>query len=139
MAGIRDREARMKWKYLAGWLPMVAIAIMNGGVRDAFLLEPLGELRAHQVSTVTGITLFGVYIAWLMRRWRPSTLRETATIGITWLVLTVLFEFGMGRFLQNKDWPVLLADYNIFAGRLWPLVLVWVAIAPTLLRPRRPA
>lgn len=129
----------MKWKYLAGWLPMVAIAIMNGGVRETFLLEPLGELRAHQVSTVTGITLFGVYIAWLMRRWRPSTLRETATIGITWLVLTVLFEFGMGRFLQNKDWPVLLADYNIFAGRLWPLVLVWVAIAPTVLRPRRPA
>jgi hypothetical protein len=26
----------------------------------------------------------------------------------------------------------LLADYNLLAGRLWPLVLVWVAIAPAL-------
>lgn len=43
----------------------------------------------------------------------------------------------MGRFLLHREWSMLLADYNLFAGRLWPLVLVWVTIAPTLLRPRQ--
>lgn len=118
---------------------MVAIAIGNGSIRQAFLLEPFGELRAHQLSTATGIALFGLYIAWLMRRWHPVTRQEAISIGLTWLVLTVLFEFGMGRFLLHKEWSVLLADYDLLAGRVWPLILVWVAIAPTLLRSRSSA
>ncbi len=79
----RDGDTRMKWKYLAGWLPMVAIAVGNGSIRQAFLLRPIGELRAHQLSTATGIALFGLYIAWLMRRWHPVSRREAITIGLT--------------------------------------------------------
>jgi hypothetical protein len=123
-------------KYFLGWLPMVAIAIANGALRQAVLQQRLGELRAHQVSTASGIVFFGIYIWWLMRRWRPGTTRETMVIGAAWLALTVLFEFGMGRSL-GREWSTLLADYNLMAGRVWPLILIWVAIAPTLLAPRR--
>jgi len=116
---------------------MVAIAIANGVLRQALYLSLLGDHRARQLSTVTLIALFALYIRWLMRRWKPTSRRETSTIGLTWVVLTVLFEFGMGRSL-GRDWATLLADFNLMAGRLWLLLLIWVLIAPTLLAPRSP-
>jgi hypothetical protein len=48
------------------------------------------------------------------------------------LVLTVLFETAMGRFIQHRSWPELVRDYNLFAGRVWVLFLVWLALAPYL-------
>jgi hypothetical protein len=47
-----------------------------------------------------------------------------------WLALTVAFEFLFGRFARGISWNELLSDYNILAGRLWVLVLVWVTLAP---------
>jgi hypothetical protein len=125
----------MQWKYLWGWLPMVAIAVANGTLRQLAFQAPLGELRAHQLSTATGVVLFGFYISWLMRRWRPASRRETITIGLAWLVLTIGFEFGMGL-AAGRSWAVMLHDYNLREGRVWVVVLAWVALAPTVLRPR---
>jgi hypothetical protein len=48
-----------------------------------------------------------------------------------WLVLTVAFEFGFGR-ARGCSWELLLHDYNLFAGRLWLLVLLMVLCAPYL-------
>jgi hypothetical protein len=55
------------WKYLLAWIPMVLIAIANGALRQAWYGKHLGELQAHQVSTVSGVLLFGAYI-WLTFR-----------------------------------------------------------------------
>src|SRR5918997_1781576 len=55
-------------------------------------------------------------------------------VGAFWLVLTVLFEFGFGRGVDGKSWSDLLADYNLAEGRLWPLVLAWLALGPFALR-----
>ena len=48
------------------------------------------------------------------------------------MVLTIVFEIGMARLFQNRDWSYLFRDYNILEGRVWILVLLWVAIAPSL-------
>jgi hypothetical protein len=47
---------------------------------------------------------------------------------------TLLFEFGLGHFIENKPWSVLLADYDITSGRIWLLIPIWVAIGPTVVR-----
>jgi hypothetical protein len=39
----------------------------------------------------------------------------------------------MGRFLMHQSWKQMLQAYNIFAGRLWPLVLLAVAMLPSLM------
>ena len=44
-------------------------------------------------------------------------------VGIAWLAATIVFEFGFGHFVDGKGWGELLHDYNIFAGRLWPVFL----------------
>ncbi len=111
---------------------MVFIAIANGGAREAWLLAPLGEVAAHQASTLSAIGLFGAYIWWVMPRLRPASTAQAAGIGGLWLLMTLAFEFLFGHFVAGQSWAALLANYDLTAGRLWPLIPAWVAIAPPL-------
>jgi len=122
----------VKWKYFTGWLMMLVIAVANGTFRQVVFQGALGELRAHQLSSVIGVILFGFYIRWLIARWKPSSLPETFRIGALWVVLTVIFEFSMGRFIAGREWAVLLHDYNVAEGRVWVFVLLWVLVAPSV-------
>jgi len=110
---------------------MVIIAILNGTLRQIAFQKTLGELHAHQLSTATGLILFGFYIYWYIRRIKPQSYAETVRIGILWLVLTIAFEFSLGRVL-GRDWSVLLHDYNLLEGRIWILIPLWVATAPSI-------
>ena len=109
---------------------MVFIAIANGAIREGWYGKHLSELQAHQISTVTGVLLFGVYIWVLVRLWRPESAGQAIAIGLVWLGMTVAFEFLFGRYVAERPWLDLLHDYNLFAGRVWLVVLVWVTIAP---------
>jgi hypothetical protein len=51
-------------------------------------------------------------------------------IGLIWLGMTVVFEFGFGHFVMGHPWKKLFNDYNILEGRVWALVLIWITIAP---------
>lgn len=42
------------------------------------------------------------------------------------------FEFLFFHYVGGHAWEELLANYNIARGRLWPVVLLWVAVAPWL-------
>jgi len=117
-------------KYLLAWIPMVFIAIVNGVLREAWYGKQLGELRAHQLSTLIGALLFGVYIGAVMRYWKPASAEQALAIGLLWLGLTVAFEFLFGHYVAGHPWPRLRHDYNLLAGRVWSLLLVWVAVAP---------
>ena len=118
------------WTYILAWFPMVIIGIVNGLFREKVLALKFNELKAHQLSTLTGLLLFALYIGIIMRIWRPETVAKAITIGIVWLAMTVVFEFIFGHYVAGHSWQRLLQDYNLAAGRLWILVLIWVAVAP---------
>jgi len=111
---------------------MVFIGVINGVIREFTYGKYLSELRAHQVSTATGILLFSLYIGTLTYFWGFKSLRQALMVGLIWLALTIAFEFLFGHYVVGHSWSRLLSDYNIFAGRLWLLVLVWLVIAPLL-------
>ena len=46
-------------------------------------------------------------------------------------MLTLVSEFSLGYFV-SEAWRDMLSEYNIFAGKLWLLVPLWVAVAPYL-------
>ena len=117
-------------KYTIAWLPMVFIAIINGAIRGLSYGKFLSELRAHQVSSVSAILLFGLYILFLSRRWRLESPTQAIAIGVLWLCLTIAFEFLFGRYIMRHSWDRLTHDYNVLEGRLWMFVLVWITIAP---------
>lgn len=120
------------WKYLLLWIPMVFIAIANGVVREVWYGRHLSELRAHQFSTLTGVLFFGLYIGIVLRFFRPASAVQALTIGLLWLGLTVAFEFVFGHYVAGHAWNRLFQDYNLLAGRVWVLVLLWVTVAPSV-------
>ena len=105
------------------------IAVVNGALREALIKKYTGELRAHQLSTVLLLLFFAFYIGFVLKLFPPTSQAGALFIGLLWLVLTLVFEFGFGRW-RGKSWKVLLADYNLAKGRLWVLIPLWVAVAP---------
>ncbi|RYZ24563.1 MAG: hypothetical protein EOO16_00220 [Chitinophagaceae bacterium] len=117
--------------YLLLWFPMLLIAILNGTLRDLGYRKWLGNLAAHQLSTITLILLFAVYIRFVVHRFPPASGGQALFAGLFWVLLTLAFEFGFGRY-RGHSWGDLLADYNLLRGRLWVLIPIWVGVAPYL-------
>ena len=118
------------WKYVLAWFPMVAIAIANGVVREAWYGNYLSELAAHQISTLIAVILFGFYIWFVARFWRPTSKVQAISVGLLWLAVTIAFEFVFGHYVAGHSCERLLHDYNLLGGRAWLIVLAWVAAAP---------
>lgn len=119
----------MKISYLLYWLPMILLAFANAALRQMVFLKLLGEHHAQQLSTLTLIVLCAVYVAFIFPKLNIISPSQAMYIGIVWMLLTVLFEFGLGRF-SGKTWTELFANYNIMNGQLWPLFLVCLALLP---------
>ncbi|MCA0153153.1 hypothetical protein [Winogradskyella vincentii] len=121
------------WRYIIAWFPMIIIAIANGLFREKVIRNKLNELQAHQISTATMIVLFGIYVWVLFKILNPSSEIQAIKIGLLWLVLTIIFEFTFGHYVAGHSWNRLFQDYNIFQGRVWVLVLIWITIAPYII------
>ena len=109
---------------------MVFIAIANGALRQLTFGKHMPELRAHQISTAIGSILIGLFIYFIIRIWPPSSGKQGISIGLTWLLLTVIFEFSLGRFILHHPWALLFNDYNLASGRVWVLFLAWLTLSP---------
>jgi hypothetical protein len=117
-------------RYVLAWVPMLVIAVANGALREATFAKVMPELRAHQLSTLIGAVLMGLFIWFVVRTWPPGSGPEAILIGLVWLLLTVAFEFFMGLVLAHRPLSQVLHDYNLLAGRVWVLFLIWLALAP---------
>ena len=120
-------------RYTVAWLGLVLIMILNGTIRN-FVYGPLvSELTAHQISSVTGVLLTGLFTWLLSLKWRIQSERQALAIGSIWLVLTIVFEFIFGHYVMGHPWSRLLYDYNLIEGRVWSLVLIFTMIAPYII------
>lgn len=124
--------------YAASWGGMVILSILNGALREKVYDQFMPELSAHQLSTFIGIILFGVYIWILTGVCRIESSKQAFVIGGMWLIMTVAFEFLFGRYVVGNTWNKLFRDYNLLKGRVWPLVLIWIAVAPYVFYRIRP-
>lgn len=114
------------------WGLLMIAAILNGGFRLAVLIPRLGERAGHIVSTVMLSVWIGALTWWRIVWIHPFDPSEAMQVGLLWLAMTLLFEFGFGHYVARKPWAALLADYNVRAGRIWMLVLLTTALAPLL-------
>ena len=112
------------------WLLILACAVLNGLLREAVLVPRLGAPAALVVSGLLLATCIVVVAFVFLPRLGPLTLRQRLGIGLFWLTLTLIFEFGFGRFVQQRSWADLLEAYTFRDGNLWPLVLLVTLLAP---------
>lgn len=118
------------YKHILWWFAFPFVGILNGVLREATYKNFVGDLSAHQISTVTGILFFGVIFYFIFKKWKIESVKHAILIGAIWLGLTILFEFGFGHYIMGNTWENLLRDYNLAKGRVWGLFLLWIAIAP---------
>ncbi|HEY0946152.1 MAG TPA: hypothetical protein VGD81_12825 [Opitutaceae bacterium] len=114
------------------WFLLLVVAIANGALREATFGKRMSELRAHQLSTLIGAAGVGVLIWFVMRAWPPATARQALGVGVMWVGLTVAFECFMVVAMLRRPLADVLRDYNLWAGRVWLLFLLWLALAPWL-------
>ena len=112
------------------WAGLLGLAVANGGIRETFLVPKLGLGMARAVSTVM-LSAMILLAGWALTPWiRPATLQDAWLIGALWVAFTLAFEFLGGHFLFGKPWVELFGDYNLFAGRIWVLVLIVTMMTP---------
>jgi len=116
---------------------MVVLAIANGILREFGFKLFLGELPAHWLSTVTFILLLLGYLLIIGTKWKIQSTRQALQIGLMWLGMTIMFEFGFGHYVMGHPWTTLLHDYNVFEGRLWIVVLIAIVAGPVLVSRRQ--
>ena len=115
------------------WFLFMILAIINAGIRNGVYKPIVGDLRAHQLSTIIFISMI-IIVTYLILRFSNLKLtdKESFIIGTVWLLLTICFEFLAGHYAFGNSWKKLLTDYNILEGRIWSLVLVTTFLAPYL-------
>ena len=118
-------------KYFLCWIPMLLLAIINGAARDLWYKRYVGELSAHQISTVSLIILMGLYIGLIMKKYPAKSGTQAIYVGLLWLTLTLSFEFGFGL-MRGHTLTALLSDYNMMNGHIWILIPFWLTLAPYL-------
>ena len=117
-------------KAALGWLLLLVVMFANGAIRVVILQPHLGEDRARQVASLSGVAVV-LIVSWLFVRRAPEAgSSQLLRVGVAWLASTVAFELVFGHFVSGLSWSALLADYDVMRGRLWSLILVSVSLGP---------
>ena len=107
------------------------VALLNGVVQGSFLRPRVGEHRAHVSSMLVLMIVVLICSSVLVNRLLKHYVnRDLFIIGLVWVTLSVSFEFLIGRFVFDLSWATMVHDYNLFAGRVWFLVLTTEMISP---------
>jgi hypothetical protein len=106
------------------WLGMLLAAFLNGALRELLIVRLVGEQVGHVISVfLLSGAIFGLTYLFI-KALQPLPASMLLGIGLCWLALSLLFEFGFFHYAMHVPWEKLLADYNLFRGRL--LMVVWL-------------
>jgi hypothetical protein len=119
-------------KAAVAWLALFVVMFANGVARVLVLQPSLGEERARQLASLTGLALVLAVSAAFVRLVPGASPSQLWHVGLGWAIATVAFEFTFGRFVSGLTWSALLADYDVRHGRLWSLIPVGLLVGPWL-------
>lgn len=120
---------------LAVWLVLMAAESVQGGLRH-LLGDGEQAFVVRQISVVTGSAIIFA-ITWLCMRWMGiRTAKGALAVGGLWVVLTLAFDFGLGRAI-GASWREILVDYDLLHGGLMPLGLLAMGLTPWAVRKLR--
>ncbi len=113
------------------WMLIMLLETAHGIVRNVFIAAAIGDLRARQWGVLVG-SLLVLLVTLLLWRWmKAHTTRAQLIVGGYWVILTLAFEFSLGR-LTGLTWSRLLEDYNPARGGFMLFGLAVMFFAPWL-------
>ena len=114
------------------WLVIIAAETVHGILRGLLLVPLVGDLPARQIGVFVGslliLTVAYLFIQWIATR----TKRQLLGVGLLWVVLTVMFEIGLGRFVMGLPLERITEDYNPALGGFLGFGLLFMAVSPLL-------
>jgi hypothetical protein len=106
------------------WLMETLVSGFNFFVLINLIYEPLwGPLIAHQIGMSTRIVYIFIFAYFLLRYVGNYTTVDLVHVGLLWLTLEEIFEW-VGSLAIGRSVAEILVGWNIFAGWMWPYVLV---------------
>lgn len=118
------------------WFVLLAIALLNAVIRELTYkpaLEPYIGAWAHQISAIIASLLFFIAIFFFIRHEKVRhSFGVLLSVGLMWVMLTVIFETLFGLFMQNMSIQEILKAYYFWNGELWILVVITMIISPVV-------
>jgi hypothetical protein len=108
------------------------VAITCAIIREKFLVPALEPLAGKALGTLlAAAVILGLIFLYVGKLKDPSRV-SLFKLGVYWTVLTIAFECLFGHYVMGLAWESLGAEYNVFRGKLWPLVLLVTWFGPLL-------
>jgi hypothetical protein len=120
---------------LVVWVILAFITIVFAVFREAVFIPATGlnGTLARALLLPFGIAYtFVIAYIFLGKTKAPYSASDTVKIGLLWLILTIAFEFTFGSLVMGNTLAKLIADYNLFAGRTWPIFLLGLLLSPII-------
>ncbi|MGD9714365.1 MAG: hypothetical protein AB7V46_20225 [Thermomicrobiales bacterium] len=119
---------------LSLWITLLVVAVMNGYVREVYVVPSFGRVAAQVYGVVVLSAVVWLAGAYFARGTRGDGWRAWAGVAaVVWVAMTVGFEFAFGLYVAGKPLQELMHAYYIWEGELWPLVLLSEAVAPWIM------
>ena len=94
-----------------------------------FVYDPKwGPVISDQIGMSTRAGYIFIFAFLLLRYVKNYSTKDLVHVGLMWLGLELLFEWG-GSFVIGRPVSEILIGWNLFAGYIWPLVLVAYAFS----------
>lgn len=116
-------------RFIGIWLVLAMVMSLNGVIREAVLVRVLGRTLSDIVSAALGMTAI-VAVTWRLLRAVHLSPAGAMEVGAVWAAMAAAFDLVVGHYVDGKTWTELLNNYAIWRGRLWPVVLGLVLVAP---------
>lgn len=106
------------------WLMEILVSGFNFFILMNLVYEPRwGTMLAHQIGMSTRVVYISIFAYLLQRYVKKYETKDLVQVGILWLGLTLAFEW-LGSFAIGRSVEEILVGWNIFAGYMWPYVLL---------------
>jgi len=114
------------------WLMEILVSGFNFFVLMNLIYEPRwGLLAVHQIgmsSRIVYISIFAYLLLWYVKEYET---KDLVHVGLLWLGLTLLFEWG-GSFATGRPVEEILIGWNASVGYMWPYVLLTYVLSPLI-------
>jgi hypothetical protein len=117
-------------RVLCVWLLMAFAMTANGIFRELVLRRVFAPTVAEVLSAAMGMFIILAITRLGFQPLSANTTTQLLLVAVLLVGLTIAFELAIGHYVDHKSLADLLANYAIWRGRLWPLVLAVLALTP---------
>lgn len=114
------------------WLLIIGAETVHGILRTIFLAPLVGDFPSRRIAVFTGSLLIfvvaGLSVCWI----RANGKRQLLLVGLIWVVLTMLFELALGRWVLDLPWERIYEDYDLRNGGFLGLGMLFMFVSPLL-------